>query len=110
MGLPRPHDTHDEPVVTFRDFASETHKSKTLTIAQMTSRMLRSIPGVGGESVIALHDYLVKIGKGGLSLGNLVSVISDPVLNENIKRITGAKRVPFSANVLAVLREQYQEQ
>lgn len=97
---------HEEST-TFRDFAQDVHKSNTLTIAQVTSKILRSIPGIGDEAVMALNDYFVKTGKGGLSLGNVIEALADPNLNATIKNVTGAKRVAFSGPALYNLRKQY---
>ena len=99
--------TLGEDPVTYRDFSSDTHKTNSLTIAQYTSRILRSIPGVGNEAVVALNDYFVKVGKGGLTLGNIVEAIKDPNLNATVKTVTGAKRVPFSGGSLVTLKQQY---
>ena len=96
----------DEPV-TYRDFASDTHKSNSMTVAQLTSRMLRSVPGVGSEAVLGLNDYLLKTGKNGLTLANLVEALKDPNINATIKSVTGGKRVPFSGPTLELLRIQY---
>lgn len=97
----------NENTVTYRDFASDTHKSNSMTVAQLTSRMLRSIPGVGNEAVVALNDYLLKTGKCGLTLANLVKALQDPNINATVKSVTGAKRIPFSGPTLELLREQY---
>jgi ERCC4-type nuclease len=99
-----------EDVPTFRDFNADCQKTSTMTIAQVSSRILRSVPGVGNEAIIACNDYLYRIGKGGLTLGNLSSILSDPLINETIKQITGVKRVPFNSTALEGLREQYMEQ
>ena len=97
----------EEDSATYRDFSQEIHKSNTLTVAQVTSKMLRSIPGIGDEAIMALHEFFVKTGKGGLTLANVASALTDPNLNETIKSVTGAKRIPFSAPALAILRKQY---
>ena len=39
----------EEDSVTYRDFASNTHKSNTMTVGQMTSKMLRAVPGIGAD-------------------------------------------------------------
>jgi hypothetical protein len=92
---------------TYRQFSGEIHKSNTLTIAQVTSKILRSIPGVGGEAVVGMNDYLVKSGMAGLTLANVSKILRDPNLLENMKTVTGAKRAPLTAPALAALREQY---
>lgn len=97
----------EEDSTTYRDFSQEIHKSNSLTIAQVTSKMLRSLPGIGDEAIMALHEFFVKTGKGGLTLANVASALTDPNINETIKSVTGAKRIPFSAPALAILRQQY---
>ena len=97
-------------LVTYRDFSSGSHKTNRLTIAQMTARMLRVMPGIGGEAIGNLNEYLGKAGKGGLSLGNVADVAWDADLNTKIKDSLGLKRVPFSATGLTSLREQYTTQ
>ena len=97
----------EEDAVTFREFSSETHKSNSQTVAQVTSKMMRSIPGLGPEAVVSINDYLVRTNKGGLSLGAMASILRDQNINETVKAITGVKRIPFNAGALALLREQY---
>jgi ERCC4-type nuclease len=97
----------EEDFTTYRDFSQEIHNSNSLTIAQVTSKMLRSLPGIGDEAIMALHEFFVKTGKGGLTLANVASALTDPNINETIKSVTGAKRIPFSAPALAILRQQY---
>jgi len=97
-------------LVTYRDFSSESHKTNRLTIAQMTARMLRVVPGIGAEAIGNLNEYLEKKGKGGLSLANVAEVTSDPLLNTTIKEALGLKRVPFNASAITSLREQYTTQ
>ncbi len=97
-----------EEAVTFRDFNSSSHKTKTLTVAQMSAAMLRSLPGVGNEASLYLHEYFCKIGKHGLSLGNLAEAIrSDPLLSETMKTELGLKRLPLLATGMTSLKEQY---
>ena len=97
----------DEDVVTFRDFNSDTHKTNTLTIAQQSAKMLRAIPGIGSEAILALDEYLRLIGKGGITLSNVAEICVDPNLNETIKSMLGSKRLPINSTALALLREQY---
>ena len=92
---------------TYRDFAGDIHKSNSLTIAQVTSKILRAIPGVGGEAVVGLNDYLVKSGMVGLTLANVAKILHDPNLCDTMKSVTGAKRAPLTGPALAALREQY---
>jgi ERCC4-type nuclease len=97
----------DEESVTYRDFASNTHKTNSMTVAQLTSRMLRAVPGIGAEAVVALHEYFTRIGKRGLTFANIVDMLKDPNINETIKTVNGAKRIPLNATALMLLRQQY---
>ena len=94
-------------LVTFRDFSSGSHKTNRLTIAQITARMLRVIPGIGAEAIGNLNEYLEKTGKGGLSMANVAEVACDLDLNTKIKETLNLKRIPFSATAQTSLREQY---
>lgn len=96
------------PEVTFRDFNSSTQKTKSLTISQISAAMLRSLPGLGSEASVHFHDYFCKIGKNGLSLGNVAHAVqSDPLLHETIKAELGLKRLPLNSTGMATLRDQY---
>lgn len=97
-------------LVSFRDFTSGSQKSNRLTVAQMTARMLRVIPGIGAEAIASLNEYLDKTGKGGLTIANVAELVKDPALNTAIKDTLGLKRIPLSATALSALREQYTTQ
>ena len=92
---------------TYRDFLGDIHKTNALTVAQVTSKILRAIPGVGAEAVVGINDFLGKSGMSGLTLANVAKILRDPSLCETIKKVTGAKRAPLTAPALAALREQY---
>jgi ERCC4-type nuclease len=104
-----PEEISEDPV-TYRDFTSDTHKSNSLTVAQYTSRVLRSIPGIGNEAVVTLNEFFSKTGKGGLKLGNIVEALKDPNINATVKAVTGAKRIPLSGGALFNLMKQYGDQ
>ena len=94
-------------LVTFRDFCAGSHKSNRLTVAQMTARMLRVLPGVGSEAIGNLNEYLEKTGIGGLTIANVAKVVGNPALSSDIKDTLGLKRTPFNSTALASLKEQY---
>ena len=99
----------DESVVTFREFNCETQKTKSLSISQQSAMMLRAIPGIGNEAILALNEYLKQINKGGITLSNVAEICgTDEDLNEKIKRAIGAKRLPFNQGALIMLQQQYQ--
>lgn len=97
-------------LVTFRDFSAGSHKSNRLTVAQMTARMLRVLPGVGSEAIGNLNEYLEKAGIGGLTMANVAKVVDNPGLSSEIKEALGLKRIALNATALKSLKEQYTTQ
>ena len=96
----------NEDAVTFREFNAETQKTKCLTVSQLSAMMLRAIPGIGTEAIVALDEYLKRIGKGGITLKNVSDILIDSNLSETIKSVLGTKRIPINATALSVLKYQ----